>query len=50
MKIAFQKIENLEVLEVPKVPDLISIYKSVYKSIFQRISKFRGTRGSIGSG
>jgi len=49
-KFPFQKIENLEVLEVPKVPDVISIYISVYKSIFQRNSKFKGFRDSIGSG
>ena len=43
----FSKIENLE---DPEVQDVISIYKSIYESIFQRPSKFRGSRGSKGSG
>ena len=46
----FKKIENLETLEVPEVPDVISIYKSVYNSIFRTKLKFRGSRGFIGSG
>ena len=45
----FTKIESLEVLVVPKVPDLILIYESIYKSIFKRTSKFRGSRGSKSS-
>ena len=51
IKINFQKIENievLEVLEVLEVPDVISIYKSIYILIFQRTSKFTGSRDSIG--
>jgi len=45
-KIIFHKNENIEILNVPY---LISKYKYISKSIFQRTSKFKGSKGSRSS-